>query len=76
MFKEKKQSTVLKTQPPLYIYLVDSLLLQHVNIELLMLVVWWCILSKAIIVAARGRVEAGRRGELWHKRGVWVPGGI
>ena len=39
--------------------LVDSLVLQHVNIELLMLVVWWCILSKAIIVAARGRVEAG-----------------
>ena len=32
-----------------------------------MLVVWWCILSKAIIVAARGRVEAGKGGELTQK---------
>ena len=37
------------------------------KIELLMLVVWWCILSKAIIVAARGRVEAGEGGALAQK---------
>ena len=39
------------------------------KIELLMLVVWWCILSKAIIVAARGRVEAGEGGGALAQKG-------